>query len=123
MAQTSLVHAQLRDVDDVQELGPQDHACLDEVREVLHRHGKLDRFGVCLLHSHFPIHDGERLVETCDVERRELWIRPMSESDLNGLSLLETAWHLGERTTALRCRVECVKQSGSHVRKHVTRGG
>jgi len=45
----------LRNIDDVQPVNDGDTDCLVEIREVLRRHGKLDRFGVALLHSHFDL--------------------------------------------------------------------
>ncbi len=53
-------------------LGPQDAAFVRDLVEVLERHGNLDRFGLCLLHDHFPLADDEVLVETNDPAARTL---------------------------------------------------
>ncbi|MDT0449491.1 hypothetical protein RM609_10460 [Streptomyces sp. DSM 40473] len=37
---------------------------------VLEKHGNLDRFGLCLLHDHFPVASDEVLVETHDADAR-----------------------------------------------------
>jgi hypothetical protein len=45
-------------------LGPQDAKFVQDLVAVLEKHGNLDRFGLCLLHDHFSLGDGEVLVET-----------------------------------------------------------
>jgi hypothetical protein len=64
------------DIMDVEPLGAADHACLQEIKDVLLRHGRLNRFGVTLLHEHFAISHDEILVEECDPANRTLTIRP-----------------------------------------------
>jgi hypothetical protein len=49
-----------------------DESCLAELESVLRKHGKASRFGVSLLHSHFPLADDEVLLEHCDEEARTL---------------------------------------------------
>ena len=44
----------MKDIHDVDPLNERDYDCLAEVREVLKKYGKQDRFGVALLHTHFP---------------------------------------------------------------------
>ncbi|MFD7132797.1 hypothetical protein [Streptomyces sp. NPDC059894] len=56
-------------------LGPQDAAFVQELVAVLERHGNLDRFGLCLLHDHFPLDEGEILTETTDAATRTLHTR------------------------------------------------
>ncbi|MFI9235629.1 hypothetical protein [Streptomyces cinnamoneus] len=55
-------------------LGPQDSQFIRELVAVLEKHGNLDRFGLCLLHDHFPVASDEVLVETHDIEARKLRI-------------------------------------------------
>jgi hypothetical protein len=43
-----------------------DNHVLQDIAEVLKRHGALDRFGVALLHTHFPMGPGEVQVEATD---------------------------------------------------------
>ena len=50
---------ELTDIDEVERLSESDQACFDDIREALRKHGKLQRFGVTLLHSHFPVQDDE----------------------------------------------------------------
>jgi hypothetical protein len=47
-----------------------DLACLDEIRAVLARHGKLDRLAVHLAHQRFAVGPDEILVEYPDPESR-----------------------------------------------------
>ncbi|MEV4743295.1 hypothetical protein [Streptomyces sp. NPDC049555] len=56
-------------------LGPQDSPFVRDLVAVLEKHGNLDRFGLCLLHDHFPVADDEVLVETHDVAARTLSIQ------------------------------------------------
>src|SRR3546814_14155981 len=81
MTATSLVlqpmeWAPLQDIDDVAPIGAADADCLKEVYEVLQRHGKVDRFGVTLLHKHFAMRDDEVLLERTDAAPRSLVLQP-----------------------------------------------
>lgn len=58
--------------EDAEGLGPQDAEFVQELIGVLKKHGNLDRFGLCLLHDHFPLGADEVLVETNDPETRTL---------------------------------------------------
>ncbi|AKJ10980.1 hypothetical protein ACWGLF_09285 [Streptomyces puniciscabiei] len=53
-------------------LGPQDTEFVKDLVAVLAKYGNLDRFGLCLLHDHFPLSADEVLVETNDPEARTL---------------------------------------------------
>ncbi|MEU9447839.1 hypothetical protein [Streptomyces sp. NPDC048277] len=56
-------------------LGPRDAEFVRDLVGVLAKHGNLDRFGLCLLHDHFPLAADEVLVETNDPRARTLNIR------------------------------------------------
>ena len=58
-------------IDDIRPLNDEDADCIAELKAVLTRHGKLDRFGVMLLHRHFAISATEFLVESCDETTRD----------------------------------------------------
>src|SRR5262249_39367548 len=64
-------------IENAEPLGCQDVALLTELREVLARHGALGRFGLTLLHEHFPVEDNEVLLETNDPLTRTLEMRPV----------------------------------------------
>ncbi|MFF5701235.1 hypothetical protein ACFY7H_01785 [Streptomyces sp. NPDC012794] len=53
-------------------LGPSDAAFVRDLVEVFEKHGNLDRFGLCLLHDHFPLGPDEVMVETNDPATRTL---------------------------------------------------
>ncbi|MFE9098956.1 hypothetical protein [Streptomyces sp. NPDC007264] len=55
-------------------LGPQDAEFVGDLVAVLEKHGNLDRFGLCLLHDHFPLGEDEVLVETNDPRSRTLQV-------------------------------------------------
>ncbi|GAA1913722.1 hypothetical protein GCM10009753_52450 [Streptantibioticus ferralitis] len=56
-------------------LGPQDSEFVRDLVAVLEKHGNLDRFGLCLLHDHFPLAADEVLVETHDTGARTLQVQ------------------------------------------------
>jgi hypothetical protein len=72
--------ANLKDFDEVDPINEADSACLDEVCEVLKKHGKLERFGVSLLHKHFDLAADEVLVEDNDPHTRVLTIEPVRKA-------------------------------------------
>lgn len=82
----------LADIDDVPALDEMDEQCLAEIKTVIQKHGKEDRFGVTLLHRHFAMADDELLVEHCDVANRALVTRPQKESEVLDRNYRPTIW-------------------------------
>ncbi len=114
--------AQLQDIDDVEPLNDSDSACLAELRDVLKRHDRLERFGVALLHSHFEMAEDEILIETSDETSRTLTLRPANaaEAEERGIG---TVWMLrdGAPQTMTACKLVCIPQIGrshKHTDKH-----
>lgn len=97
----------LKDIHEVEPINDGDLDCLAEVRQVLKRHGKQERFGIALLHKHFEMYDGEILVEETDVQGRVLTIKPVKQ-EVAG-NTIETIWQLtdGEHRAMLGCRQYC----------------
>jgi hypothetical protein len=60
----------LADLPDVPPVDDGDLDCLAEVRDVLARHGKLNRFAVHLAHRHFALGPDEILIERPDPDGR-----------------------------------------------------
>jgi hypothetical protein len=60
-------------------LDDNDWACLDEIGELLIGKGANDRFGITLLHSHFPVDDAEIMVEEPNVAERRFTLRPVED--------------------------------------------
>lgn len=93
-----------------------DVACLNEVRAVLEAHGKLQRFGVSLLHRHFEIAADECLLETVDVQQRELRVRPVPKDALP--RAVQTQWRLVDRSPLQWCEAWCNYSAGTHHHDH-----
>ena len=72
----------LADISEVKPFSSEDKMCLDEIREVLRKHNALTRFGVTLLHSHFPLEPDEVLVEETDVQNRRQTIFPVKRNEI-----------------------------------------
>lgn len=111
----------LKDVSEVPPIGEADKICMAEIKEVLKKFGKLDRFGITLLHKHFDLTDDEILVESIDEVNRVQVIRPMKKEEADKLDgeLLETMWSLQDNSTLMACRIKCVQQGGKHYERHV----
>ena len=94
-------------IEDLEPISEQDYAVLNELREVLMRHGYEDRFGICLLHKHFDLRPGEAALEESDEKLRVSTIRIVPEQDCQGA--METAWRLGsdEIRAGRNCTLKC----------------
>jgi hypothetical protein len=110
--------AGLPDVSDVHDLDDADRACLDDLRAALERHGRQSRFGITLLHSHFPVTADEVLIEECDPITRTLTIQPRVKSTVNADKILETQWRLDCGTTLQGCSQYCTQSGSSHTTGH-----
>jgi hypothetical protein len=89
---------------------------------VLKRRNRLDRFGVTLLHTHFPMAEDEVMVESCDNEARTLTMQVQSADVLALPSLKPTAWRLSDDKVMMGCYLACVVRNGSHKPNvHTTR--
>lgn len=115
------------DIHDVRPLDANDHACLDAIRDVLERHGCLERFGVNLLHKHFEMAADEILVESADTQGRRLMTKPvkMASVAVELASAYETQWQWRQDASghvAQICVARCFPgnpDSHGHVNKHV----
>ena len=83
-----------------------DKSCLQDIEAVLKKHGKLERFGVTLLHKHFTLLPDEVLIEACDPETRTLTIRPVNAQGTNPDHYIETSWRLDTGEALMRCNIE-----------------
>lgn len=124
-----IMPGQLPDLSEIPPLNDTDRECFEELRHVLKRHGKLDRFGVNLLHSHFPVGDDEVLVETFDPENRVLVSRPEPVDQApDGFVAIETSWQFtadGETMSTFICKNMCFVQNRTrkHKREHMREYG
>lgn len=74
-------YAALPDIDltSAGRLSEDDYICLDEVGRRLVQEQANKRFGVTLLHSHFPVRDDEILVEKAHTDQQLVTLRPLAE--------------------------------------------
>jgi len=108
----------LPNINEVTPFSESDEDCLKEVTEVLKKHNCLKRFGVNLLHQHFPIGDGEVMLETNNPEERTLQMRTVKIKDVRDLDARITSWRLDVGKPTMACI--CVKGPGGH--SHQSRG-
>jgi hypothetical protein len=114
-------HEGFVDVNHVDGFDPtKDQPLFDELRGVLAKHGALKRFGVSLLHKHFDVYEGERLVEFCDTKARTLTLRPVTRKLEDGESYLETNWRFDgdSQFVSQRCWADCLKSGNDHSEIH-----
>lgn len=114
--------ASLSEIDDVDPINETDREVLEEIRNVLVRHNRTERFGVCLLHKHFEIGENEIGVEYTDVEGRTSTIVVEPRDGSSG-SVIETNWRFrkGESQNVTVCVRRCQYNSG-HRQVHVKEG-
>jgi hypothetical protein len=103
----ALLHPPLPDIDEVEPLSEKDGVCLKELKEVLKKHNSLSRFGITLLHQHFPVADDEVLVESCDEQTRTLTIRPVKKATVGDYQLIQTNWRLDTGGALALCTTYC----------------
>lgn len=113
----ALQWARLADLHDVPPLDPHDLACMAELREVLVRHGRLERFALHLVHRHFDLAPHEVLVEYSDPLAREQVLR-VERRDAEVLkTAIPTTWTLGEAQPLVACVCAFRVQHG-HLGRH-----
>ena len=94
-------------ITEVEPLGDGDAAVLRDVRDVLSRHGALERFGLTLLHEHFDLREGEILAEETNVSERSQQMRPVLLDDLVGSRTVETSWAFEPDSGDVTCLTVC----------------
>ncbi|WP_157815946.1 hypothetical protein [Spirosoma pollinicola] len=104
--------SELTDIHDVEPLNDSDYNCLAEVRDVLKKHGRQERFGVTLLHKHFDLASDEVLVEYTDVASRVQTIKPEKKGSAL-LNTIETNWILGDGDP--KSSLACVRYCANNV--------
>ena len=114
-------------ISQVKPFGPEDAPLFAELAGVLNRHGALDRFGITLLHTHFPMLDGEVLREETDEEARVQTIQPAIRAEVTDSHVTETIWRLdqdGAATTICICPERRDPKTGEtvHSGQHISRG-
>jgi hypothetical protein len=110
MITSEMIGLQWRDIphiDNIDKMSPEDRQCLEEIRSVLARHNRLQKFGIALLHHHFHLDETEILVESVDPQARTISARvvPLSEVDL--VNVIETLWRFGPNAGEIRAMTDC----------------
>jgi|JI102314A1RNA_FD_contig_31_6287231_length_1144_multi_3_in_0_out_0_3 hypothetical protein len=98
------------------ELDSSDAECLAELRQVLAKHGRLERFGISLLHRHFHLSDDECLLESVDAVQRVLTVRAVSKTAIG--QAVQTQWSLAHRDPLQWCEQWCNYSGGTHHSGH-----
>ena len=78
-------------IDEVKDFTNEDKKCLGAIHKVLKTYGKTEKFGVNLLHHHFPLSNDEVMLETCDLETRTFTIKPVKRAEIEK-SAVSTIW-------------------------------
>ncbi|HEV3040547.1 MAG TPA: hypothetical protein VHA33_22480 [Candidatus Angelobacter sp.] len=89
-------------------LGTRDEEFIKEVYAVFAKHGNLNRFGLCLVHEHFPVGIDEILLETNDPEHRTLTSKVVKKSEITE-SIKMTSWRFGDLNPAAMAMTGCAE--------------
>ena len=114
MSSTTL---ELPDINDVPRITETDRECFEAVRQTLVKHGCEKRFGLTLLHQHFPVAEDEIMLETNDPKERTLVMRPVKSSELAEVNFRETQWRLDGEKATMNC-VCHTDSKGNHNHFH-----
>jgi hypothetical protein len=109
----------IADLHEVPSIKNDDIICMKEIREVLSKHGKLDRFALHLIHKHFDISDDEILVEYNDVDTREQYFKVEKLSSETLQYAIPTTWTLDQLEPMARC-VCAYRSNSGHLGRHET---
>ncbi len=110
----------LLDINNVTPYGPDDEACFREVRDVLMKHGALERFGLQLLHKHFELNNDEVMVEFTDIEKRELITKPVKKSEASNYDPIITSWKLADGDIIAETHCTCGRTHQGHNGGHMS---
>lgn len=101
-------------ISDAQALTDRDNPMVEELVAVLKKYNALDRFGIALLHQHFPINKDEVLCETVDAKNRVLTTKPVSKSELEAEPHTVTVWDLRTGRPHMGCVCKDYGDGHSH---------
>jgi hypothetical protein len=113
----ALQWARLADLRDVPALDQHDLACMVELREVLIRHGRLQRFALQLVHKHFDLDADEVLVEYSDPLAREQVLRVERRDAAALRGAIPTTWMLAVAQPLVAC-VCAYRAEHGHLGRH-----
>jgi hypothetical protein len=110
--------APIQELQNVEPLNDKDIVCMSELREVLAKHGKLERFAMHLVHKHFDLNDDEIMCEYTDSENRTLTLVPKKKTEIPGY--VETTWMLNDLSCIASCIYACywIQNANQHKSEH-----
>lgn len=117
LAISSMQMSELNHFEDVQPIGDSDAECLEEIRQVLEKHGALSRFGINLLHTHFHIEDDEVMMETTDMAKREHVVRPVKTQWLEQQGIEAATTVIGFDENGYKAVCGCDPRASGHHHK------
>jgi hypothetical protein len=113
--------AEFPHIAEVEPLGDQDRAVLEEIRAVLAKHDALNRFGINLIHRHFGLQEGEVALEMTDTDSRRQVVEVRPESEVVGAAnVIATQWVFGTKGEGMECKLYCNYQDYGHKTRHAT---
>ncbi len=84
-----------------------DLLCLGEIKNVLEKHAKIERFGVIRLQHHFDIDEDQMLLETHSKVDRTLTITPASQERLKEDNIIITNWRFDKESNSMQGCISC----------------
>lgn len=112
--------ATLLHIDDVEPISDKDYAVLEELRQVISKHGYENRFGISLIHKHYELSENEIALEETDEEARISTIR--AADDPGAAKTIETMWRFAKSargvTSVTQCVQRCHYMLGHKLRHH-----
>lgn len=109
--------SRLPELRQVPPLDDDDLVCMGELRAVLARHGRLDRFALHLIHKHFELGADEVLVEYSDPAMREQWQRVELRTSAALHDAVPTTWTLAAAAPLAVC-VCAYEVDRGHLGRH-----
>ena len=110
----------LTDIDDTPDPSQSEREQLERLADFMAKEGMTERFGITLLHDHFPVSDDEILIEFYDAENRTLTTRPCPKTDLAKYTQAprETQWRW-DNASGLLCLIHCINNGQGHGGTHI----
>ena len=112
-----LQRSRLQDLRQAASLDGDDLACMGKLRDVLARHGRLERFALHLVHKHFELGPDEVLEEYSDAATREQWQRVEPRAGAALHDAVPTTWTLATAEPLAVC-VCAYRVDQGHLGRH-----
>jgi hypothetical protein len=80
-----------------------DKVCFEEIIEVLKKYNLIDKFGIGLLHDHFPIKEDEILLECTYPDDKTIHTETIRRDDVKDVNHIETAWYFDKKSNKIIC--------------------